>query len=121
MRLRPRRHIESKLFGGLILQLLIICLIACAAEAQTIAVSEEVSLRNDQAYFIVGKFDETLLLMRDQDTEVEIHAFDSELREKWSRTIEYEKKNSEVFSVINTDTSFHVFYTAIVKKGTTTS
>jgi len=77
---------------------------------QSIAVSEEVPLRHDQSYYVIGKFDETILLMRDQETEVDIHAFDNELREKWTRVIEFEKKNTEVFSVIEDDTSFHVIY-----------
>lgn len=109
MRLQLSRHIILHL-SQLVFFLVAFNICQPNLAGQTIAVSQDVSLKNDQAYFIVGKFGETILLMRDQETEVEIHAFDDELREKWTRTVEYEKKNSEVFSVVNSDTSFHVIY-----------
>jgi len=77
---------------------------------QDIVVSEEVSLKNDYAYEIIGKLDKNILLFRDLQSQFEVHAFDEELRLKWERVLDLEKRNAQVIAVVPGDTSFHIIY-----------
>ena len=70
----------------------------------------EIMLKNDQAYQVIGEYDEHILLYRDMDGRYEVHAFDQEMRKDWERVIDFEKKNAEVYSIIPQDTAFHLIY-----------
>ena len=77
---------------------------------QEIVVSEEVSLKNDYAYEVIGKLDGNILLFRDMQNQFEVQAFDEELRLKWQRVLNLEKRNADVIAIVPGDTSFHVIY-----------
>lgn len=53
--------------------------------SQSISISEELILRNDYAYTVLGWVKEDLLLFRDKGHQFFIQAFDKELRLKWER------------------------------------
>ncbi len=84
-----------------------ICFIS---QGQEIVVSEEVSLKNDYAYEVLGKLDGNILLFRDMQNQFEVQAFDEELRLKWRRVLNLEKRNADVIAIVPGDTSFHVIY-----------
>jgi hypothetical protein len=86
-------------------------ILACMPlQGQNIVVSEEVPLKNDYAYEIIGKLNGNILLFRDMQNQYEVHAFDQELRWRWQRVIAFEKRNAQVIAVVPGDTSFHVIY-----------
>jgi len=77
---------------------------------QVVTVSEDVYLKNDYSYDILGKISDQILLFRDKGNKVEIHAFDEELHFKWDRTIEFEKNRVDIIAVLADRDFFNVFY-----------
>jgi hypothetical protein len=86
-------------------------LICMPVGAQSVTVSEEVYLRNDQGYSVIGKIEDRVLLFRDQQNEFEVHSYDEEMRLRWERVLDLEKRRAEVIAVVPGDTSFHLIYT----------
>ncbi len=87
------------------------CVITFSAFAQTVTVSEAFSLRNDNGYQIIGKLKDRFLLFRDRsNSEYEIQAFDTKLRQSWNKQLEFEKRKTDVLSVINRRNDFVVVY-----------
>lgn len=80
-------------------------------QSQEITVSDEVTLRSDQSYSIIGKFNEKTLLYRDKGTEFEIQAFNNDLLNlSWTKELELDKKRPEVLDVWGKDDHFYVVY-----------
>ena len=63
--------------------------------AQRIMVSEDLPLRNDIAYELIGDMKGHMLLFRDQSTDFEVQAFDENMRLSWSKPIELDRSRSE--------------------------
>lgn len=79
--------------------------------AQEITVSQEITLRNDQSYSIIGKFKEKVLLYRDKGTEFEVQAFDNDmLGHSWTKELELDKKRPEVLDIEAVGNYFYVIY-----------
>ena len=79
--------------------------------SQEITVSDEVTLRSDQSYSIIGKYNEKTLLYRDKGTEFEIQAFNNELLGlSWTKELELDKKRPEVLDIWGVDEYFYVIY-----------
>jgi len=93
--------------------LLVICLLSWTqiGFSQEITVSEEVTLRSDQSYSIIGKFNEKTLLYRDRGTEFEVQAFNNELLGlSWTKELTLDKKRPEVLNVWGVKEYFYVLY-----------
>ena len=79
--------------------------------SQEVTVSAEVTLRSDQSYSIIGKFNEKTLLYRDKGTEFEVQAFNNDLLGlSWTKELELDKKRPEVIDVWGKDDYFYVVY-----------
>jgi len=81
-----------------------------AANGQRIAISEEVILRNDYAYTILGWVDKDLLLFRDKGHSFFIQAFDEELHLKWERELFLGESRADIIGLVAHDDQFHIFY-----------
>ena len=96
------------------IQLLIIALFCSFCQygiSQEITVSEEITLRSDQSYSIIGKFNEKTLLYRDKGTEFEVQAFNNELLGlSWTKELELDKKRPQVLDVFGFQEYFYVIY-----------
>ena len=80
-------------------------------QSQEITVSDEVPLRSDQSYSIIGKFNEKTLLYRDKGTEFEVQAFNNDLLGlSWTKDLELDKKRPEVLDIWGKDDHFYVVY-----------
>ena len=113
MRLRPSVHDSVQLplcIKGMVTLCAMWFTICIAASAQSITVSDEINIKNDDAYDIIGKYGDNILLLRDFETAIEVHAFDEELRQKWKRELILEKKNAVMHTLVADDTSFHMLY-----------
>jgi len=91
----------------------IICLFSIihTGFSQEITVSEEVTLRSDQSYSIIGKFNEKTLLYCDKGTEFEIQAFNNDMLSlSWTKQLELDKKRPEVLDVFGVSDYFYVIY-----------
>jgi len=78
--------------------------------AQTVTVSEDVSIRNDNFYALIGKMKNRFLLFRDKDAKFEIQAFDENLRLSWNKELELDKKRPNILEVIPASDHFSVVY-----------
>jgi len=95
---------------------LLAVLLPLSFQAQTITVSEGLSIRNDIAYHLIGDLKGNLLLFREEATESEVQAFSRSLHLSWKKKIELDKKHPEVIDVIETRQDFSVIY-QFIRKG----
>lgn len=87
-----------------------------AANCQSISISEELILRNDYAYTVLGWVKEDLLLFRDKGHQFFIQAFDKELRLKWEREILLGDGRADIIGIVSHTDRFHLIY-GIREKG----
>lgn len=73
-------------------------------------VSEDISLRNDIAYEVIGKFKGKYLLYRDKSTEFLVQAFDEKMQQSWEKEIELDKKRPEALGIIPATDGFKLVY-----------
>ena len=78
--------------------------------AQLITVSEEIFLGNDISYDILGEMGHHILLFRDSKTKFEVQAFNSQMRESWSKEITLEKRYPKVLGIITSKKDFSLIY-----------
>ena len=78
--------------------------------AQNVLVSDEIILKNDVSYEIIGEMKERLLLFRDRVTDFEIQAFDPKMRHIWSKDLNLEKKSPKVIGIVPGREDFTVIY-----------
>ena len=84
-------------------------------DAQTVAVSEEMSMLKNVDYDIMGKFGDILLMARIYESELDIQAFDDRLYSLWNRPIKFKSKKTYVLTVVPQQDRFSVFYSDITK------
>ncbi len=78
--------------------------------AQTVTVSEEISIRNDNAYDIIGKMGDRFLLYQEQTNKVEIQAFDMRMRQSWNKELKFEHKRFDIVGLIPDRNDFSIIY-----------
>ena len=79
--------------------------------AQNITISEEINIRNDYSYDLLGKINESIVVFRDSGADKIINVFKPDLRYKYERTLNLEKKKVLLHGVVPFDTCFHLLYT----------
>ena len=77
---------------------------------QKVTVSDEIQLRNDLSYDLVGKVDSLVVLFRDRGNKYEIKTFDNNLKHKEDIEINLSDKGCTILATIPRDTSFFVMY-----------
>ena len=77
---------------------------------QKVTVSDEIQLRNDLSYDLVGKVDSLVILFRDRGNKYEIKTFDNNLKHKEDIEVTLSDKGCTILSTIPRDTSFFVMY-----------
>ncbi len=80
------------------------------ATPQKITVSEDLTLRNDVSYELLGELGGRLLIFRDQTNEFVVQAFDQNLRKVWKKDIELDKRQPNVMAVTFGDDYFALVY-----------
>jgi hypothetical protein len=91
---------------------LFFALIQGALWGQKISISEDVNIRNDAGYDIIGRFKDRILLFRDRDDGYEIQAFDTRLNKSWSREIEdIEHYNSRIIAIYQGKNDYSIIFT----------
>ncbi len=92
---------------------IVICLVmvvSATLTGQRITVSEEILLKDDNGYTILGEFDGRILLFRDRNTKYEVHAYDEHLRLRWERELTFERRSCDILAVVPDVSGFHVVY-----------
>lgn len=83
--------------------------------AQVITISEELGLKNDYAYSILGWVDDEMLLFRDKGSEFYIQSFDRNLRLKREHEIVLSNARVDIIGVIAHEDRFHVLFGTRIK------
>lgn len=86
------------------------CFLPKSATAQSITISEELALRNDYAYTILGWVDKSMLLFRDKGHAFFIQAFDEEMHLKWERELYLNDSRADIIGIVAHDDRFHIIY-----------
>lgn len=89
---------------------LISCLLMFSAAAQSIAMSEDITLRNEIAYELIGEMKGQLLLFRNRNLEFEVQGFDRQMKLGWSKLLELDKRMPVVLGFTHSKTDFTLFY-----------
>ncbi|HHS95090.1 MAG TPA: hypothetical protein ENJ45_00755 [Phaeodactylibacter sp.] len=90
--------------------LLLLFLLPSFCFAQQITISEELSIRNDQQYFLLGKLKDRFLVFRDKHNEYLVQAYDMNMRLSWEKEIELEGKRIDLLDLVSFDDHFYLFY-----------
>ena len=77
---------------------------------QKILVSDELNLKNDYTYDFIGAPDGNVLLFRDRAFSYEVNAFDEQMRLRWVRELDFQKRKIDIVGSTFQDTQFHIFY-----------
>lgn len=84
--------------------------ITTIGHAQKVFVSESRSIRNDDAYSIIGKIDEQVLLFADKADKYEIRAYDEEMKEVWIKNIELDSRRAKILNITESENDFTIIY-----------
>ena len=77
---------------------------------QTVTVSEELTLREDRSYNILGDERGNVILFRDRGNKFEVQGYDQGMQRSWEKEIELDKRNPEVLEVASVGGDFCVIY-----------
>lgn len=78
--------------------------------AQVVTVSEEVSLRTDASYELLGKIKGKHLLFQDKETSFELTAFDEDLKEIWEKELELDERRPSVLGIDRLEDTIYLVY-----------
>ncbi len=78
--------------------------------AQSVLISDEMNVNNDRAYFLIGKYDNKFLLLRDKSESFTLTAFDERMRTSWNKDLELDKKTARVMNALGNKTIFSIIY-----------
>ena len=87
--------------------LLLLCL---NVNAQTVLISEDINIRTDEAYQIIGQTDEHIFFFHDKASNIEIIVYDRDLRYVRTNIIELEKRRVVPFGIALTDQDINFIY-----------
>ncbi len=80
-------------------------------QAQSMVVSEGISIRNDYGYELIGRLRDRILVFRDKYEDFEVQAFDAQMRFSWSRELDdLERHGVQILSVIGGRNDFSIVY-----------
>jgi hypothetical protein len=79
------------------------------ALGQVITISEELPLRTDYSYRILGWIGDDLMLFRDRGHEFYVQSFDQELHLKWEREISISEGRADVIGIVAHPEAIHLF------------
>ncbi len=89
----------------------LILFLPLAIFSQTVSVSEEISVRNDKAYDIIGKMKDRILVYHEKQSKLEIQAFNQKLRKIWKKELKTDHKKYQVIDLVrNKKDEFSLIY-----------
>lgn len=87
--------------------LLLCCL---TVTSQDLDITSEVMIRSTSKYEIIGKINETVMMIVEENGFYKVHAFTEEMTDKWERSLKMEKKTARISGFIPRQNDFSVFY-----------
>lgn len=99
--------------------LIIVCLfLASTLMGQDILISDKISIRDDYAFYLLGKQNDQYLLFRDKGNDFVVQAFNANLNKAWSKKVDLDGRRTEVIDAFGGQEGFYVLY-QYRKKGNT--
>jgi len=87
------------------------CWLSCSfLQAQIVTVSEEISLRNEESYDLIGMLEGQFLLFQDRGTEFLVQAFNEQMKRSWDKEITLDEKRPEVLGIVSDEKGFDLLY-----------
>ena len=77
---------------------------------QDLDITPKVMIRSDSEYKIIGKINETIMMVVEDNGFYKIHAFNEDMTNKWERSLKMERKTVKVNGFISRKNDFSVFY-----------
>ena len=90
--------------------LFIFLLFSGSVMGQDILVSDKISIRDDYAFYLLGKQNDQYLMLRDKGNDFIIQAFNSNMAKAWNKEIELDGRRTEVIDAFGGDNAFYVIY-----------
>lgn len=90
--------------------LLLLCFGLVTMLAQSVTISDDFSIRNDNGYEILGKYRDYTLLFREKEDAVDIVAFDEQMRIKWQKPLGLDLQRSQMLDAIGNKEYFSLIY-----------
>lgn len=79
--------------------------------AQTMLISEALSIRNDYGYELIGRLRDRILLFRDKYNDFEVQAYDSQMRPAWSRNLDdLDTRGIQIVAVVAGKNDFSIIH-----------
>lgn len=78
--------------------------------AQTVTVSEPLTVRNETNYDVIGNLFGNILIFRNEESDFKVQAFDEHLQMTWEKELDTDKKKADLLGVVSTLTDFTFFY-----------
>ncbi|MEL6141402.1 MAG: hypothetical protein AAFU67_07270, partial [Bacteroidota bacterium] len=94
----------------LILALVFCLFFSSVLSAQVLTMGEEINLRSDTRYHLIGKIGGKALLFQDRTSKHFVTAYDRRMQESWEKELELRGKNIRIFDVLEHDRGFHLIY-----------
>lgn len=85
-------------------------LFASVLQGQEIKVSDKISIRDDYAFYLLGKQNDQYLLLRDRESHFIVQAYNSNLAKVWDKKLNLDGRRTEIIDAFGNDTSFCVLY-----------
>lgn len=95
-----------------LLFLAFLSLLCTGVRAQILTVSDELTMRSDTEYDLIGKLGGQVLLLQDRDTKHLLTAFDRNMRQSWEKELELRGRNIRMLTTVakQDGTGFHLLY-----------
>lgn len=90
--------------------LLLLCCFGAQLSAQVLTVSEEINLRSDTEYHLVGKSGGKVMLLQDRTTKHLITAFDRRMQQSWEKELTLRGRNIRLIEAMETKRGFQLLY-----------
>ena len=84
-------------------------------QGQVVTISDELALRNDYAYSILGWVEDDMLLFRDKGSSFFIQSFNRDLHLKWEREMFLGEGRPDIIGVVAHSDRFHVLFGTRIK------
>lgn len=83
----------------------------CGSHAQSVVISDGLSLRNDYGYELIGRLRDRILIFRDKYDDFEVQAYDNQMRPSWSKELtDIEKRGIQIIAICAGKNDFSVVY-----------
>jgi len=79
-------------------------------KAQVVSFTEEIQLRTEAGYEIIGELHGNTLLFKDRTNEFEIQAFNERMKEVWNKKIKLDRRSQQVLGIVSDNDQFTIVY-----------